>query len=463
MMAGQLTLSPDEYRHIAPDKAALSDWDAVVREEQAGKGSLRGPLILGLMTLVLGVGGFVSWAMTTELSSASVASGRIVVESNTKTVSHLEGGTLKELLVKEGDKVKAGDRLALLDVTRSQSTLVQLRQQLFTYSAQLARLLAERDEHKVLSIDDTLPPGMDATAAANVISTEKRLFEERAELFRDQLAADDSGIQQTMSQRVAMEARRRATVEQLEVVRKEFNTYEKLQTQKLITSAMLNDKKLQMVDLESRIAEIDASIAESNQRKTQLELALSNRRSDHFRAVSVEIQQTQSAIASIRQQIIFAEDVVAKAVIRSPQDGTIANIKVRTPGSAVIEGTPIMDIVPANQPMLIEGTARAMDIDQIRVGQKAEIKLSAFGAQELKPLIGHVTYVAPDSTIDPHTGEPRFAFKATIDEAELKAQPQLFLYPGMPAEVYIVTGNRTAMTYLAEPIARSFNNAFREQ
>jgi HlyD family secretion protein len=462
-MAGQVTLSRDEYRQLTPDNLPLSDWDAVVREEQASRGSLRGPFILGAMTLVLAVGGFLSWAMTTELSSASVAAGRIVVESNTKTVSHLEGGTLKELLVKEGDKVKAGDKLALLDVTRSQTILVQLRQQLFTYSAQLARLLAERDEKKVLTIDDTLPPGMDATAAANVISTEKRLFEERAELFRDQLAADESGIQQTMSQRVAMEARRRATVEQLEVVRKEFNTYEKLQAQKLIASALLNDKKLQLVDLESRIAEIDASIAESNQRKTQLELTMSNRRSDYFRAVSVEIQQTQSAIASIRQQIISAEDVVAKAVIRSPQDGTVANIKVRTPGSAVIEGTPIMDIVPANQPMLIEGTARAMDIDQIRVGQKAEIKLSAFGALELKPLIGHVTYIAPDSVVDPQTGEPRFAFKATIDEAELKAQPQLFLYPGMPAEVYIVTGNRTAMTYLAEPIERSFNNAFREQ
>lgn len=462
-MARQVTLSSDEYHHIAPGSGALSDWDAVVREEQASRISLRGPVILGMLTLVLTVGGFVGWATSTELSAASAASGKIVVESNTKTVSHLEGGTLKQLLVHEGDKVKAGDVLALLDVTRSQSTLVQLREQLYYHSVQLARLLAERDERPTFTVTEAPPADIDRTAADNVLATEQRLFTERANLFRDQLAADQSGIDQIASQRAAMEARRRASVEQAEVIRKEFATYEKLQAQKLITSAMLNDKKLQLVDLESRIAEVEASIAESNQRKTQLKLSLSNRRSDYFRSISVELQQTQAAMSSIRQQIIAAEDVVAKAEIRAPQDGTIANIRIRTPGSAVVEASPIMDIVPANQPMIVQGIARAMDIDQLRVGQKAEIRLSAFGAQELKPLIGHVTYIAPDSTVDERNGEIGFAFKATIDEAELKAQPKLFLYPGMPAEVYIVTANRTALAYLTEPIAQSFNRAFREQ
>lgn len=462
-MARQLTLSPEEYRYTVPDKAVLSEWDAVVREEQAAKVTLVGPMLVGLLTLVIGVGGFTFWAASTELSSAAVAGGRVVVESNTKTVSHLEGGTLKELRVSEGEMVKAGDVLAMLDVTRSESTLLQLRQQLFAGEAQLARLAAERDEAKTFSFNAPVPERMDISAAENVLTTEKRLFEERTRLFHDQIAADESSIAQLASQRIAIEVRRRSSIEQSDVVREEYKTYEKLHARKLITSAMLNDKKLQLVELESRIAEADAALAENSQRKTQLELSVTTRRNDYFRGVSVEIQQTQTAINAIRQEIISAEDVVAKAAIRSPQDGIVANIRIRTAGSAVIEGTPLMDIVPANQPMLIEGTARAMDIDQMRVGQKAEIKLSAFGAAELKPLVGHVTYIAPDSIVDERTGEVRFAFKARIDEAELKAQPNLFLYPGMSAEVYIVTGDRTALAYLAEPIKRSFYRAFREQ
>ena len=247
------------------------------------------------------------------------------------------------------------------------------------------------------------------------------------------------------------------------MVRRDYETYVDLQKRKLITNAMLNDKKLQLVELETRIAETGATLAENSQRKTQLELSLTNRRNEYLRDVSESLQQAQAEISSVRQQIISAEDVVAKAAIRAPLDGTVANIKIRTPGSAVIAGQAVLDIVPANQPMVIEGRARAIDIDQIRLGQQTEIRLSSFGAAELRPLIGHVTYIAPDSIVNEQTGEVTFAFRAKIDPAELKSQPNLFLYPGMSAEVYIVTGDRTALAYLAEPIRKSFYRAFREQ
>ena len=459
-----LALSCGEHNYAAATiRMALSDWAVVVKEEEAQGASLRGPIVLGVFTLIFGVGGFFLWAGSTELSSAAVANGRVIVESNTKTVSHLEGGTLRALVVREGDKVNAGDVLAKLDVTRSESALLQLTQQLFADKAQLARLVAERNETGTFSYETQVPEGMDTTAAGDVLLTERRLFVERTSLFHDQIAADESGIAQLASQRQAIEARRRSWVEQEVVVKQEVDTYTRLQARKLITAAAVNAKYLQLLDLKSRIAESDAVLAENSQRKRQLELSVANRRSDYFRGVSVEIQQTQTSIVNIRQQIISAEDVVAKAAIRAPQDGIVANIRIRTPGSALTAGSPIVDIVPANQPMLIEGVAAARDIDQMRVGQKAEIKLSAFGAAELRPLVGHVTYIAPDSTIDERTGDVRFAFRAKIDAAELKAQPNLFLYPGMSAEVYIVTGDRTALAYLTEPIRRSFSRAFREQ
>jgi HlyD family secretion protein len=462
-MADQLTLSPSEYRYAAPDKAALSEWEDVLKEEQRNQVTLVGPILLGVAILVLGIGGFMAWASSTEMASASVASGRVIVESNTKTVSHLEGGTLKQLLVKDGDQVQAGALLAMLDVTRSQSSLTQLRHLFFAANARQARLIAERDGKKTYDFDASTPEGVDASVAHGVLATEKRLFTERTSLYRDQIAADEAGIAQLASQRVAIEARKKSNIEQAAVVRRDYETYSDLHKRKLITTAMLNDKKLQLVELETRIAESEATLAENSQRKTQLELSLTNRRNEYLRDVSENLQRAQAEISSVRQQIIAAEDVVAKAAIRAPLDGTVANIKIRTPGSAVIPGQAVLDIVPANQPMVIEGRARAIDIDQIRLGQKTEIKLTSFGAAELRPLIGHVTYIAPDSIVNEQTGEVTFAFRAKIDPAELKSQPNLFLYPGMSAEVYIVTGDRTALAYLAEPIRKSFYRAFREQ
>lgn len=461
-MSAPITLSPSEYQRADGTKP-LSEWDEVVREESAKTASLLGPVILGLATLVFGVGGFFLWASVTPMAQASMAPGKVIVQSNTKTVTHLEGGTLKSITVQEGAKVKQGDLLATLDVTRSQSTVVQLRQQLFILDIKLTRLLAEKDEKELFTYDKPVPAGMDKDAAAQLISTERKLFQERRSQYSDQLAVDQSTIEQLDSQGLALVARRKSWAEQVEFVRRDYNALAKLEKQQLATKAALNEKKIQLVDMETRIAEADAAVAENKQKRSQAELSLSNRRTEYFRAISEQIQQAQGDIGKVRQDIIAAEDVVAKAEIRSPQDGIVANVKIRTPGSAVVGGQPILDIVPDNQPMLIEGKARAADIDAIRVGEKAEVRLSSFGAAEARPLIATITYIAADATADERTGEVMYLFRAKIDDGELKKQPDLFLYPGMTAGVSIINGHRTALAYLTLPIMQSFHKAFREQ
>jgi HlyD family secretion protein len=418
---------------------------------------------MGLAILIIGIGGFFLWASTTQVTQASGASGKVIVESNTKTVTHLEGGTLKSIAVLEGAKVKQGDLLATLDVTRSQSTVAQLRQQLFMLDIKLARLLAEKDEKKVFIYDKPLPAGMDRDEAAQLISTERKLFQERRSQFADQLAVDRSTVEQLDSQALALVARSKSWAEQIEFIRRDYDAIAKLEKQQLATKASLNEKKIQLVDMETRIAEAEAAVAEQKQKRSQAELTLSNRRTDYFRTISEQIQQAQADIGKVRQDIISAEDVVAKSEIRSPQDGIVANVKIRTPGSAVIGGQPILDIVPDNQPMLIEGKARAADIDAIHVGERAEIKLSSFGAAEAKPLIGTITYIAADGTLDERSGEMTYLIRAKINDGELKKQPNLFLYPGMSADISIINGNRTALAYLALPIMQSFHRAFREQ
>jgi HlyD family secretion protein len=304
---------------------------------------------------------------------------------------------------------------------------------------------------------------MDAIAAAQLVSTEQKLFAERRSQFAGQIAAERSMVDQLKSQREALVARRLSSIEQAKVMRYDYESYLALQAKQLVTKSLVNEKKLQVLDMETRIAESDAALAENDQRRDQAELSLSNRRTDYFRQISEQIQAAQADVARVRQESISAEDIVAKSTIRSPQDGIIANIKIRTQGSAVIAGQPLLDIVPDNQPMLIEGHAKAADIDTIHIGEKVEVRLSAFGASEAQPLIGHVSYVAPDGTADERTGEITYVFRARIDMDDMKKQPNLFLYPGMTAEVFIVSGHRTALAYLSEPIEKSFNRAFREQ
>jgi HlyD family secretion protein len=462
-MSKPITLAPQEYTRTGTIVRPLSDWDNVVAEETSRNVTLLGPVALGLATLIIGVGGFFTWAAMTPVVQASVAGGRVIVESNTKTVTHLEGGTLKALMVHEGEKVKQGALLATLDVTRSQSSASQLRQQLFVLGVKLARLYAEKDEKPSFAFAQPVPEGMDATAAAQLVSTEQKLFAERRSQFAGQIAAERSMVDQLKSQREALVARRLSSIEQAKVMRYDYESYLALQAKQLVTKSLVNEKKLQVLDMETRIAESDAALAENDQRRDQAELSLSNRRTDYFRQISEQIQAAQADVARVRQESISAEDIVAKSTIRSPQDGIIANIKIRTQGSAVIAGQPLLDIVPDNQPMLVEGHAKAADIDTIHIGEKVEVRLSAFGASEAQPLIGHVSYVAPDGTADERTGEITYVFRARIDMDNMKKQPNLFLYPGMTAEVFIVSGHRTALAYLSEPIEKSFNRAFREQ
>ncbi|MDH6269406.1 HlyD family secretion protein [Rhizobium sp. SG_E_25_P2] len=464
MSSASIIIPKSEYVVLGHQpKSNLSDWDDVVAEEAVKKSTLRGPIVYGGLTLLIAIGGFFGWASYAQVAQASAAPGKIIVEGKTKTVTHLEGGTLYALMATDGQHVREGELLVKLDVTRSVSQLVRLKQDLVVQTIKLERLLSEKDERNDFVFSAALPVGVEQLVIDQMIGTEQKLFKERRNQFLNQLASDRSMIEQLQSQRIALLARKEALAKQLEFVTGDFKALEKLQKSQLATRTNANEKQYQMLDLKTRLSDNDFDLADNVQREMQAELSLSNRRMEYFKGISEQIQQAQAEIARIRQEIVSAEDVVAKADIRSPQDGIVANIRVRTPGSAVPAGQPILDIVPDDQRMLVEGRAKAADIDSLRVGAKTEIRLSAFGSAELHPLVGQITYIAPDSIVDEKTQETVYVVQATIDKEELAKQPNLFLYPGMNADLYIINGTRTAMAYLTGPLMRGFNKAFREQ
>jgi HlyD family secretion protein len=453
-----------ELTSKAPNPTELQDeWSIIVDEESARTVSLRGPIISGIATLVIGVGGFLVWAYFTPVAQASAATGKVIAESYTKTVTHLEGGTLKEIVVREGQRVRVGDLLATLEITRSRSVELQARQQLFINKVKMARLIAERDERKSFSFAGEVPQGMSSEAASQLVETEERLFKERQNQYIDLVASAQSQVEQFEILYLSYQAKKNAQEEQLAYLQKDDDLLTSLEKRKLATRPQLNEKRIQLWEMKSRVAESEAAMGQNRQQLAQAKLTLSNLRTEHLRSISEELQQVHTDIARGQQEIVSAADVVEKAAIRSPQDGTVSNIKVVTPGSAVTGGSPIMDIVPSNQPLVIEAKARAMDIDSIHLDAPAEIHLASFGADEAFPLKGKVSYVAADSVTDPTTGETTYAIRVKLDNGELAKQPNLFLYPGMTAEIYVVNGQRTALTYLISPLTKSFTRAFREQ
>jgi HlyD family secretion protein len=462
-MAQSIDITPADYRIVGERGAALSDWNAVVREEANFNASLFRPTLLAFFVLVFGIGGFVVWAMFTDLVQASTATAKVIVESNTKTVTHAEGGTLNSLMVQEGQAVLAGDTLATLDATRVQAAVVQLKQQLYAYDIRFARLIAERDEKQSFEYKMQRPDGVDEVVASEWMATEQKLFTERQKQFATAVASSQLMIDQLQSERTALEARRRSWIEQAEVLKSDYDTQQKLRKTGLTTKQRLNDVKLQYIDMMTRITESDAGLVSNKQKVVQAELAVGNTRNEYFRTISEQLQTVQAERARAEQDLVSAEHAVKQSTILSPQDGVIANIRVRTPGSALLAGQPLLDIVPANQALILEGQARAIDIDTLRVGEKVEIRLAAFSAADDLPLEGEVIYVAPDSIVNTSTGEASYTFRARIDASELKKRPQLFLYPGMTASVNIVNGTRTALAYLIQPIAKSFSQAFHEK
>jgi HlyD family secretion protein len=208
--------------------------------------------------------------------------------------------------------------------------------------------------------------------------------------------------------------------------------------------------------------EFAAQKARAEKARQGAEVALLQAEQEWQSDIAGEILEAQLELNVTNEQIISSKDVLDRLVVHSPQAGTVSNIEMRTPGGVVEPGKAIMDIVPRDEKMLVEVRMNLNDIDSVRVGSEARIRLTAYDRQTTSPLGGEVTYVAADQTVDPQTQAAYYIVRAQVLSGELEGKPALSLYPGMPAEVLIVRRARKAMEYLLEPITESLDRAFRE-
>ncbi|BCP53274.1 HlyD family type I secretion periplasmic adaptor subunit [Kaistia sp. 32K] len=424
--------------------------------------SLRTPIIAGFLAVTIGFGGFIGWAYSANLDSAAVASGSVVVDSKRKTVSHFEGGILKRLLVKEGDSVKAGQPLILLDDTRARSELQQLTGRRFALTAKLARLRSEQAEANSVEFPSELLASTEQ-AARDAVAAEQKFFESRTVAKSGRLDVQRKSVEQHDAEAAALAAQSESNRRQQEILEEQRSAIDGLVKKGFARRSQLLEIDSRLSELIGNAGEQAANKAKAEQAKAGANLELLALTQDWMQQVSGDIATAQGELAEVDERIVAARDVLQRLEVRSPQAGVIVNIQVRTVGGAISAGAPLMDIVPEDEPMVIEAHVSPTDIDSVRVGSPVRVRLTAYNQRSHAPLEGRLTYVAADHVIDERTNVAYFVTRAEVLPEALAAARDVKLYPGMPADVLIINKPRLAIDYLLSPITDSFNAAFHEE
>jgi HlyD family secretion protein len=444
--------------NLKPERALVPLDPAAEPEERTP--SLRNLMLAGASAIAIGFGGFGAWAMTARLDNAAVATGTVIVDSKRKTISHLEGGILKMLLKTEGDRVTKDEPLMRLEDARAKAELQQLHGKRVGFEAKLARLRAEQADAKEIDFPDSLEMA-GTPISEEVIRAERKLFHARAQVYDGKTRIQQRVIEQHQAEAEALQAQIDATRHQRSLMDDEVKVVAELYEKRYAKRTQLVELQTKQSELTGRGGEFAARKAKAEQAVAGAELEIKSISLERQGEIAQELQDTQLALSEVVERIVQAEDVLRRLVVNSPQEGIVANIRMRTAGSVVAAGEPILDIVPEREPLVVEAKVDPRDIDSVRLGAETRVRLTAFNARLLPPLGAKVNYVAADQLIDDKTGLAYFLVRAEIPPENL-ADYKVTLHAGMAAEVLIVNGSRRAVDYLFQPFTDSFNRAFRE-
>ncbi len=424
--------------------------------------SLRRPVIAGLATITIAFGGFFGWMFFAPLDSAAVAPGSVIVDTHRKTIQHLEGGIVREVRVKDGDSVTAGQPLVVLDRTLADAALGQVQTQYWSALAKLARLRAEQGRTELAFPDELSARAAADPATAEVMRAEEALFRTRGDTHTAQLAIRRRQIEQKSEEAAALRAQLAATRQSLGFKQEELSGVQQLFAKGYERKPRLLALQADVANLKGRQGELTATIARVQQEAAAIELDVANFESSWLSDIGKDLQETQTNAAGLADKIRAATDVQGRTIITAPQDGKVVDLKVFTIGGVVTPGQPILDLVPSDDSLIVEARIIPLDIDVVRPGLPAHVRLTAFKAKKVPMVEGKVVQVAADKLTDPRTGEAYFTAQVRLDGASMAELHGVEVTPGMPAEVFLVTGARKAVDYMLSPITDSMRRAFRE-
>jgi HlyD family type I secretion membrane fusion protein len=420
--------------------------------------SLKKCAAAGWIVLAMFFGGFGLWSVTAPLNGAVVANAVVKVEGNRKSVQHLDGGIVKQLNVKEGDHVNAGDVLIVLDDSEARANFDVLSQQYKVLRAAEARLTAEFNGQTEFT-----PPANLADDEKSIWEAQRRLFESKQAAINGQRQVLQEKIQQLEAQISGDENQITAYKQESASVHQEMATISPLVDKGLIAQTRRTQLQRTGYGLDGQIAETTADMARNHEAIAEQLQQIAQVENQQLSDVSKELQDTQAKMLDIIPRLADAKAVLDRTQIRSPYSGRVVGLTVFGVGSVIGKGEKILDIVPENDGLTVEARVAVDDISDVHPGMSAEVHLTAY-KQRITPVIhGNVTDVSADRLTDERTGAPYYSALVQVDQDELKKLPNIQLYPGMPASVQIPTVHRTAFDYLVGPLTASFSTAFRQK
>ena len=420
-------------------------------------------LFVGSAVIVVFLGSFLLWSLLAPLSSAAVAPGHVVVRDNRKTVQHLEGGIIREIRVREGDKVAAGDVLLRLDETQSRASREMYQARLDALGAEYARLGAEREGADAVTFPAELIARRSEQRVDELLTGQERIFAKRREAHLGRVSILEQTIAQLESEAASYDAHVASTGRQLDSVREQMASIEALVERGFEAKPKLLEFRRQVAGLEGERQSSAALAARARQKIGETRLEISQTESDLLNEVVSQQHDTREHLAETEEALRAATDVLARREVVAPIAGTVVNLHYFTPGGVINRGDPILDIVPAGGELRVEARVRPTDIEMVRVGLEATVRLTAFRQRVISMLIGRVDYVSADALVDKTSGASYYEAQVTIPQDQLdQLGGGAVLQPGMPAEVLIVTGKRTFFRYAIAPLTDSFHRALHE-
>lgn len=426
--------------------------------------SLRFQMVLGVIGLAVLLGGFGTWAVTTQIAGAIVAGGQVQVDRNRQVVQHPDGGVVAEILVDEGDSVKAGDVLIRLDPEQLQSELTIVEDQYFDMLARRARFEAERDEAQEMIFSPILieRAGGD-DQVAEMAKGQRNLFAARGESISREIEQLGKRREQTADQVRGIDAQQDALTRQLELIRQELENKQELRSQGLVRAPEILALQREEARLSGTVGELTASRAQAEGRMTEIDiqiLSLRTRRREEAISQLRDLQYRERELAERRRAL---QQRLTRMEITAPVSGVIYGLAVFTPRSVIRPADPVMFLVPQDRPLVIAAQVEPIHIDKLFVEQEVALRFSSLDQRETPELFGRVVQISADAFEDQANSQRYYRAEIMLNDGEISRLPDgAVLIPGMPVEAFIRTEDRTPLAYLVKPFTDYFAKAFRE-
>jgi HlyD family secretion protein len=412
------------------------------------------------LLLVVGVGG---WAASTEFSGAVIAQGQIVVDSNVKKVQHPTGGIVGELRVRDGYHVKADDVVVRLDDTQTRANLAIVTKALNELTARQAREEAERDGVETIEFPQELLDRMDDADVAKAVNGERKQFEVRSQTRDGQKAQLKERILQLKEEISGYAAQIVSKDNQIVWIKKELAGVNELWSKNLIPYTRVTALEREKERLEGERGQLVATSAQAKGKITETELQILQVDQDMRTEVGKDLADIRGRVAELVEKKVAAQDQLKRIDIRAPQNGMVHQLTVHTVGGVIGQGEVIMLIVPEADALDVEAKIQPQDIDQLRLGQAAILRLTAFNQRTTPELSGTLSRISADTSEDQKSGARFYTIRIKVPDSEIARLQGLQLVPGMPVEAFIQTYPRTVLSYLVRPFHDQLARTFREK